>query len=374
MKLSILTEKLQKGISFISKISSKKVSLPILENILISTEKNFLKLSVTNLETGIYWYSLAKIEKEGKICVQKEFFEDLIFLLPPGKIELEEKKLILEVKTKNFSSKIKGQDPEEFPIIPQPKEEEFVLVNSKDFCKYIKKVLNLPATSLARPEISGILLEFTPNEIKIVATDSFRLAEERIPKKTGISKDFSLILPQISAREIYNIFSQEEREIKIYPSVNQFFLESQMIELKKPEIQYTCRLIEGEYPNYTDIIPKKFGTEVVLNKEEFLQKIKTASLFSSKINEIKLKFLPKENKIEIFSENPNLGEVRTEISRKVKGKELRISFNYKFLIDGLLSIDENEFIFSLTDSEGPAMIKPLEKQNYFYLLMPIKMS
>jgi len=374
MKLSILTEKLQKGISFISKISSKKVSLPILENILISTEKNFLKLSVTNLETGIYWYSLAKIEKEGKICVQKEFFEDLIFLLPPGKIELEEKNLILEVKTKNFSSKIKGQDPEEFPIIPQPKEEEFVLVNSKDFCKYIKKVLNLPATSLARPEISGILLEFTPNEIKIVATDSFRLAEERIPKKTGISKDFSLILPQISAREIYNIFSQEEREIKIYPSVNQFFLESQMIELKKPEIQYTCRLIEGEYPNYTDIIPKKFGTEVVLNKEEFLQKIKTASLFSSKINEIKLKFLPKENKIEIFSENPNLGEVRTEISRKVKGKELRISFNYKFLIDGLLSIDENEFIFSLTDSEGPAMIKPLEKQNYFYLLMPIKMS
>jgi len=374
MKLTLLTEKLKKGVEIISKIPIKKFSLPILENVLVTAEKNFLILNVTDLESGIFWKTLAKVENEGKICIRKKVIESFVNFLPQGKIELEKKDLTLQIKSENFLTKIKGEDPEEFPIIPQPKEGEFILTSSKIFCEGLSKVFNLPSPSLGRPEISGVLLDFSPEGIKFVATDSFRLGEKRISQKLDISKPYSLILPQAGAKEIFNIFSKEDREIKIYLSPNQIFIEAQMIETPEPEIIFTSRLIEGEYPNYEEIVPKKFETEAVLKTEEFFKKIKTASLFSSKINEVKLKFLPKEKKVEILSENPDLGEFKSEIFSQIKGKEMKISFNYKFLLDGISSMTKEDFIFYLTNPEGPAMLRPKDDQSYYYLLMPIKMS
>jgi len=374
MKLTLLSEKLKKGVEIISKIPIKKLSLPILENVLVTAEKNFLILNVTDLESGIFWKTLAKVESEGKICIRKKVIESFVNFLPQGKIELEKKDLTLQIKSENFLTKIKGEDPEEFPIIPQPKEGEFILTSSQIFCEGLSKVFNLPSPSLGRPEISGVLLDFSPEGIKFVATDSFRLGEKRISQKLDISKPYSLILPQAGAKEIFNIFSKEDREIKIYLSPNQIFIETQMIETPEPEIIFTSRLIEGEYPNYEEIVPKKFETEAVLKTEEFFKKIKTASLFSSKINEVKLKFLPKEKKVEILSENPDLGEFKSEIFSQIKGKEMKISFNYKFLLDGISSMAKEDFIFYLTNPEGPAMLRPKDDQSYYYLLMPIKMS
>jgi len=372
MKLTLLSENLKKGIEIISKIRTKKLTLPILENVLVSAEKNFLTLTATDLEAGIFWKTLAKVEEEGKICIRKKILEDLFSFLPSGKIEIQKKDLELEINTENFTTKIKGENPEEFPIIPQPKSEEFIIINSQTFCEGIKKVLNLPSLSLGQPEISGILLSINLEEIKFAATDRIRLGEKKIFQKFEISKPYSLILPKESAKEIFNIFSKEDKEIKIYLSPNQIFFESQMLETKEPEIIFTTRLIEGEYPDYEEVVPKKFETEAILNKEEFLKKIKAASLFSSKINEVELHFLPKEKKIKILSQNPDLGEFKSEIFSQIKGKEMKISFNYKFLIEGISIIDENEFKFCLINPESPAMLKPIKDQSFFYLLMPIK--
>ena len=194
MKLTLLSEKLKKGVEIISKIPIKKLSLPILENVLVTAEKNFLILNVTDLESGIFWKTLAKVESEGKICIRKKVIESFVNFLPQGKIELEKKDLTLQIKSENFLTKIKGEDPEEFPIIPQPKEGEFILTSSKIFCEGLSKVFNLPSPSLGRPEISGVLLDFSPEGIKFVATDSFRLGEKRISQKLDISKPYSLFL------------------------------------------------------------------------------------------------------------------------------------------------------------------------------------
>jgi len=374
MKITILKEKLKEGVSVIEKISQKTLTLPILQNIHLETEKNFLKLSSTNLESGINWWSLVKTEKEGKICIPTRFFSNFINLLPNKPISLEGKDLFLNIECENLKTKIKGFDPEEFPIIPKIRETGVVSVDCVSFCQALNQLVSIPSSSMVRPEISGIFFVFQSDLIKMVATDSFRLAEKKLFLKTKLPKEYSLILPQSAAREIVGIFGEKEGDLKIYLSPNQVLFESSMTETSHPQIQFISRLIEGEYPNYQEIIPKKYETHLTLGKEEFLNQVKIASLFSGKINEVKLRIESKNEKLEIFSQSPDLGEHKSFIKGKIKGEEVSISFNHRFLIDGISGIKSKEIVFELTNGEGPAVLKPAGVEDYLYIIMPIKAS
>jgi len=132
------------------------------------------------------------------------------------------------------------------------------------------------------------------------------------------------------------------------------------------------RLIEGEYPNYQEIIPKKYTTQAILNKNDFLNQVKTASLFSGKINEIKFKIDSKKNKINIFSESSEVGKHESSILAKIKGDPIQISFNHRFLLDGLMTIKSSEIILELNGDSGPGVIKSVGDETYLYVVMPIK--
>lgn len=377
MKLIILNEKLKEGLKITEKITQKTFTLPILQNTLFETEKNFLKLSATNLETGVVCWNLAKIEKEGKICVPTIFTSKLVNNFSSKQISLEVKDFILFLENENYHTKIKGFDPNEFPIIPSIKKEESFLIDCHLFCQGLSQVFDIPSSSLTRPEISGIFLSFQSDSLKIVATDSFRLIEQKFLLKTNLSKEYSLILPQEAAREIINIFGDKKGDIKIYLSPNQIWFEYLMAEVSHPQIQFTSKLIEGEYPNYQEIIPKKFETEFIVPKEEFLNHLKTASFFSGKTNEVTLKIHPKEKEIEITSQNPNIGEYKSVLKGEIKGKENLISFNYRFLIKGISEIKTKDLVFKISNKEGPALLKPtqpLTGEDYLYIVMPIKTS
>ena len=372
MKLTILKEKLKEGIKIVERISQKSLTLPVLQNTLLKAEKNFLKLSTTNLESGINWQGLAKVEKSGEICIPTKFLSNLLSFLPDKPISLEVKDSVLSLKCENYTSKIKGLGTEEFPIIPQPKEGKSVVINNSKFCKALGQILNIPSSSTTKPEISGILFSFQKNLLKMVATDSFRLAEKKISLKAKLSKDYSLILPQSAAREIVGIFGEKQGSLKIYLSPNQILFEYMVSEVSQPQIQFTSRLIEGEYPNYEEIIPEKYETEVQIQKKEFLNQIKTASLFSGKINEVQLKINSKTGKIDIVSQSSDLGEYKSFLKGKIKGKNVSISFNHRFLIDGISEIADKDLRFNLTSAEGPAALKPLSVEDYLYIIMPIK--
>jgi len=208
----------------------------------------------------------------------------------------------------------------------------------------------------------------------MVATDSFRLGEKKLFLPSALSQEYSLILPQPTAKELINIFGEKEADLQIYFSPNQILFETVMPETSHPQIQLVSRLIEGEYPNYQEIIPKKFETQVVCSRNEFISQIKTASIFSGKINEVKLKIDPKENQILVSSQNPDLGEYKGSLAGKIKGKEMEISFNHRFLGDGLLGIKTPEVIFELINEESPAVLKPVGQEDYLYVAMPIKTS
>jgi DNA polymerase-3 subunit beta len=372
MKVEILKENLKNGLSVVEKIVGKNLSLPILDNVLISTEDNFLSLSSTDLETAIKLWILTKIIKKGKTTVPAKFLSSFISLLPNDKVILEEKNQKLYIECKSFRNQIQGFNPEEFPLIPEFKNSEYIEVDNKIFCQGLAQIVDIASPSQSRPEISGIYFIFLKNTIKIVATDSFRLAEKNIVTEEAVKKDVSFILPQKPAREIINTLGEKDGKIRIYFSPNQTMFEFPMKDVAHPQVQIISRLVEGEYPNYEEIIPKKFKTQVIVKRDEFLNQIKTASLFSGKINEVKIKIDPQNKNIEIFAQDPDIGESRSDITAKIEGEAIEASFNHKFLTDGLLNIRSSEVIFDLSKEDGPCILKPVGDASYIYVVMPIK--
>ncbi len=376
MKIIILKEKLKKGLSIVEKITQKSLKLPILQNILFKTNKNLLKLSTTNLESSINWQNLAQIKKQGSICIPIKILSSFVNSLPEKKIFIEtDKNNNLKVECGSYNTKIKGLDSEDFPIIPKVENGEEIIINNKKFCQAINQIINIPSTSSTKPEITGIFLSFQEKLIKMVATDSFRLAEKKIPVKTGLSKEHSLILPQSAAKELMGILSDESGNLKIRFSPNQILFQHVFDETSQSGVKFTSRLVEGKYPNYQEIIPDKYKTTVKVNREEFLNQARSASLFSGKVNEVKIKTEKKGNKVKISSQDTDLGEHKSFLKGSVKGKDISISFNHRFLIDGISQIPTDEISFELTTQEGPAALKPVGgKNNYLYIIMPIKPS
>lgn len=372
MKIIILKDNIKKGLEIIERITGKNLTLPVLNNVLISTEKNLLRLSGTDLEIGIKYWTLCKTEKEGEIIIPAKFASNFINSLPQEKIYLEVKNKILHIECKNYKAKIKTESTQDFPIIPKIETEDFISVNNYPFCKGLEQVVEFTTPNQARPELSGVYFNFQKNKLKLAATDSFRLAEKTLYFEKELDKEYSFIIPQKTVQTIINIFSEKEGKIKIYPSSNQVQFETFFPEISHPEVQVISRLIEGEYPNYQEIIPAHYKTQVLLLKDKFLNQIKTASFFSEKSNEVKIKVVSKEQKIEIFSQSPELGENYSDLEGKITGKNVNVSFNWKYLLEGLSYLKSSEIIIGLNGEEGPVVLRPKGDDTYFYIVMPIK--
>ena len=373
MKITLLQEKLKEGLAALERVAGKSLSLPILSNVLLKTEGNFLCIEATDLEIGLKWWILAKNEGEGKIAVPAQLFSHFVSLLPKGNLEIETTDATLRIKHNGRETQIKGFAGEDFPIIPQAKGGVTALINSRLFSQGLSQVAGFSAYSSSRPEICGVYFSLEKKQLTIAATDSFRLGEKKLPIENAGAEECSFILPQKTCREAISIFGEREGQLKLEASSNQVMFELPMEETDHPQIQLVSKLIEGEYPNYQEILPKKFSTQVIFKKEEILEQIRIASLFGKKTNEIKLKIASKEQKVRIFSQNPELGEYKADISAQIKGQNLEISFNSKFLAEGLSSIKGSEVFFGLNGPEGAAIIKPSDNtENYFYIVMPIK--
>ncbi|MCK4781870.1 DNA polymerase III subunit beta [Candidatus Parcubacteria bacterium] len=372
MKITILKENFKNGLNIIERITGKNLTLPVLNNVLLTVEKNFLNLSTTDLEMGINWWGLVKTEKQGKISIPAKLLSSFTGLLPDKKIILEAKDKTLFIECEKRKTKIKGQDPEEFPLIPKIENQEFIEVDSYKFCQGLSQVIEVISSSQVRPEISGVYLLFQKDLIKMVGTDSFRLAEKTLSLKNKIKKECSLIIPQKTIRELINVLGEKKEKLKIFFSPSQIMFELVMPEISHPQVQIISRLIDGEYPDYQEIIPKNYETQIILEKKEFLNQIKTASLFSGNINEVKFKINPKEGKIEIFTQSSELGENKSYLLGKTEGNPIEVSFNHKFISDGLSNIESSEVIFGLNKDGGPAVLKPVGDESYIYVVMPVK--
>lgn len=368
MKFTIDADKFKKVITLGTRLCGSNLTLPILNNALVSLKKDVLTISSTNLEIGLSVSSHVKPEREGSITTPGKILFDFVSSLPKGEVKIEEKETTLHVKTKGFQAKILGQDPKEFPILPQVQEKKFIEMNGLEFIDGITKVNHVVSPSDTRAEISGVLMKTEKNILTLVGTDSIRLGEKKIKTSQALEKK-TVIIPQRTAAELSYVLSGLDGNIKIFLDPSQAGFELTPKDPLEPQIKLISRLIEGTYPEYQGIIPSKIKTQAILDKEEFQRKIKVASLFSSRIQDIKLKIEPPKAVL-ISSSSAEIGEVNSKINGKVEGELIEIVFNWRYLLDGLMALDSSEVSFGVNDTTSPAILKPIGDKTYLYVLMP----
>ncbi len=375
MKLICLREKIKHALSITERIIGRNLTLPILNNILLSTEKNKIKVSSTNLEIGINCWINAKIIQEGSITIPAKIISDFINNLNDKKIEINAKDNYLNIKCDKFKSKIKSLNADDFPIIPQIKEKPLLKIKGNILKDGFSQIVEMASYSESRPEISGICMNFTNDSLKLVATDSFRLAEKSINLDTDKLENQFIIIPQRTIQELIRILGEKSlspeedsnNEVEIILANNQILF-------NLGYIQIISRLIEGQYPNYQQLIPNEVDTQVVLDRQEFINNIKIASLFSGKINDVKILINPTKSLIEISSKDIDIGENKSSLNAEIKGNQMELDFNYRHLLDGLNNIFSDKVVLLLNNNNSPVVLKPFSDDSYTYIIMPIRIN
>lgn len=366
MRIVCLQENLKDALFTLERISSKNQELPILNAILFKTENGVVKSIATDLEFAVEIEIASKVEKQGEVVVPVKLLSQFIGNLPNVKIKMEEKDGILSIDAENIKTTIPTLPKNEFPLIPKVKKENNVTINAGVLKKSLQQVINSAAVSYSIPEIAGVLFKFNDDTAKVVATDSFRLSEKTLFQKNtySISQKHSFIIPLKTATELIRIITNDDEEVEMHTDKNQIiFIIS--------HIRFTSRLITGEYPNYEQIIPKTSKTTITFGKEEFIAKLRLASVFASKINDVKLVIDANKNTMEISAAEQSKGKFESVIAGDMKGENSEVVFNYKYLLDGLSNIQEEEVVFEVNGPALPAVIKS-KNDAYRYIVMPIK--
>lgn len=365
MKVSLLKENLSKALSICGRVVSTRGSLEILSHVLLQTESGRLKVSATNLEVGVNFWIGAKIEKEGSITVPARLLTDVVSSLNSEKIEIEVTEQTLVVNTGNDKLSIKGLSSEEFPLIPTIEDKTAFEVNSG----VLKDGLNLvnfsAALDEARPVLAGVYLKTEDENIVLAATDSYRLAEKVIKLKNKVKENFEVIIPVRTMNELARILGDLNEEIKVSINDNQVLFAAN-------DIEFTSRLIEGNFPNYKQIIPDDNETKAKVNKNEFLNILKVATLFAREsANSINL-IVKTKGKLEVTATSTQLGDSDSVINAEVDGKDGEIAFNGRYLIDVLNNIKEEKVVFEMSGKLNAGVIRPEKDKDYTYIIMPLR--
>ncbi|RJR30644.1 DNA polymerase III subunit beta [Candidatus Parcubacteria bacterium] len=380
MKVSCTQENLNKGLLVVSHVASKSTSLPILNNILIKAEDGLIKLLSTNLEIGVSSTIRGKVEKTGSFTVQSRLLADYIGLLPKKRVDIEKKDDessdgVLDIKCENFSTKIKGISAGDFPLLPEIERKNLLLCDTVGLKQAISQTIFAVAASETRPEIAGVLFSVRDDELVMAATDSYRLAEKIVKIKNKSCKNFDVIVPARTLMEILRILTGlKDSVISAETEKTQIFITDNQILFAVDNVELISRLVEGQYPDYKQIIPGNHKTSVAIDRQELLKAVKTTSLFTrSGIYDINLDFVVSNQKLIVSSVNNQLGENVSELQANLTGSENNIVINYKYLIDGLQNIAGDEVVMEMNDNSSPCLLKTKDnKDGYIYLIMPIK--
>ncbi|MCX7616185.1 MAG: DNA polymerase III subunit beta [Patescibacteria group bacterium] len=373
MNVVALKTNLKEGLSIISGARKESSNLPVLKNFLLETTDGGLKMSATDLEIGITHFVSSKNIEGGSVVIPYQIFSQIINNLSFERVNLELKKGNLLISTDNYKARITTVPKDDYPIIPQVerRKNNFFTIESGVFIESLLYVVPACQTSEFRPELSGVFFSFKDNQIKLVATDSFRLAEKTITTKkfeTQLEKEVSFIIPLRTIQEVIKIFSSlKEGNIKIFFEENQVLFETQQTSI-------ISRLIEGNFPDYEMVIPKSFETEIVLEKEDFINALKLTSSLSNRLNEVRFEVSDNLKNIKISSSSSEFGENEYLLPAKIKGSVSQITFNWKFLLDGIKNFKSEEIFWGLNGEEKASLIKAVGDQTFVYIVMPIRSS
>ena len=364
MNIKCIKEKLVYAISKAERITTKNITLPILSCVLLEAKDSILTIKATNLDVGIEITIPVKIIRPGKIAVSGAVLYNFISnIINDKNITLEDISGNLKISTKHTESIIKSYPTDDFPNIPKISNEKPITFNIPNLIKGFKSVIYSSSVSTIRPVLSSVFLISEDDSVVFVATDSFRLSEKKISVKKH--KEFNQILiPFKNVGEITRVLEDIKEEAEVCLNENQ-------ISFSYDNIYITSRVIDGTFPDYKQIIPKEVKTEIIVLKEDFINSLRISNIFADKFSQVIFHILPKEKIFKITTKNMDVGENINNLDAVIKGDDLTISFNYKYIIDCFQSIDSDSISLSFSDVNKPMVIRGVGDKSFLYLVMPM---
>jgi len=373
MRVSCLQENLAKGLSIVGRAVSPRSTLPVLGNVLLATDNGRLKLAATNLEIGITCWIGAKVEEDGAVTVPARTFVDLINALPQDRVDMDLsiRTQTLSVRSGRFENHIKGLDAQEFPIIPQIEEDSAIQIAPDVLKKMIDQVAFAAATDESRPILTGVLAKFEGDRLTFAAADGFRLSVRSAPLLTPVDKPVDVIVPARALAELGRVSGEQEDPISIQvtPQRSQILFHLSNIDL-------VSQLIDGKFPDYTAIMPKRHDTRAVMDTLPLLKACKAASVFARENSYIaKVTIAPGSElapgHITLQATSAETGDNAGELDAAVEGEPVEIAFNVKYMIDMLNVAGSSQVVLETTSPSSPGLFRPVDDDAFTHVIMPM---
>ncbi len=367
MQIVCSKSELQKGIQIVQSAVSTKSTLPVLSNILLETKSNQLKLAATDLEVGVRCLIKAEVVKEGALTIPAKTFSDFVKTLPDNQeIHLKaEDSSKIEIRGGKARCVLLGLPKEDFPVLPDFKEENALDIDSKLLVEMIKKTSFSVSTDETRYILNGICLKLEKGVARMVATDGRRLAyvaRTISDKKTSVS----VIIPSKAVREIERLLTVEgnEKPVKLSITENQ-------VAFKIGETVIISRLIEGSFPNYEQVIPKASDVKVQISTKDFLTMTQRTALGSGERGGA-VRFMLEKGKLKAMGTAQGRVEVEDELPVDFSGSNIEIAFNPQFVLDVLKNTDSNHVMLELSTALNPGVIRPVGDDQMLSVIMPMR--
>jgi DNA polymerase III subunit beta len=367
MKAFCSKDALLTGVNTVQRAVSSKNTLPVLHGILIKAENHSLIFEATDLEIGIRCIVPAQIEEEGVIVLPARIFSDIVRKLPDSTIELEQRNDVVNIQYYESSIALKGYDPEEFPLLPDLYDAVTFNLPVSLFKTMIRQTVFACSSEENRPVFTGALLQIEGSNIRLIGTDTHRLAYRvaEIPNQNNFK--FNGIIPAKTMSEIYRLLRDEDEILTIR------FNQSQVV-FQFGSVYLLSRLIEGQFPNYKQVIPQSCQTKVFLSAKQFQESVERASLLARDGNHTNIIRLKVDSERLWIDQASEIGKISEQMEIKMEGTDVKIAFNAKFLLDVLKVIDSEEILFELSGPFSPGIIRPVDEPNYLYLILPVRTS
>jgi DNA polymerase-3 subunit beta len=370
MKLSIPKSELQKGLARIQSIVEKRNSMPILANVLLEAEDGHLCLSATDLEVGIRGVHAADIESEGSLTVAAKKLYELVRELPEETVHLEATpNSYLTIRCARAEFTLAGTAAEEYPTLPSFSPEKTVLVQAAILSAMIERTAYAASLDETRYNLNGVFLEVLSEtgQIRMVATDGHRLAyADRVLGDDVSSLASGVIIPRKGLAELKRLVDEDDAdEIELAFEANNGLA-------RKGDVTLVMRLIEGEFPNYRQVLPKEANWQITIPTEGLVQALRRVAVFSSERSRA-VKFELSDGKLAISSNNPDLGDAREELDIDFAGDALTIGFNARYLLDALGASHAKEIRLTLQDDLSPMRVVPADDEDTLAVVMPMRL-
>jgi len=381
MKVSVLQENLAHGLSIVSHAVSPRSTLPVLANILIATDEGRLRLSATNLELGITCWIGAKIQEEGSTTVPARTFTDLVGTLSDKQVDmsLSVRTQTLNVRSEASNTDIKCIDAQEFPPMPVADAAQGIEINVADLREMIQQVVFAASTDEARPILTGVLVKVNGNKIVLAAADGFRLSVREAELSSPAARPVNAVIPARALSELARISSDGGAERRDQAITMIMPPGRGQVIFRLHDAELVSQLIEGTFPDYEQIIPRRCDTRAVLSTSTFLKACKQAEIFAREGSHIaRINIAPggelKPGTVEISGQSEETGYNQNVVDASIEGHALLIAFNVRFLREVLDVIKTPNVALETTVDTSPGVIRPVGEDNFLHVIMPMHLG